>query len=112
MIARLDQHIHEVAASGANPSATLSEVRLLLEVRRRILTLENVGRELLTIADQVNDVTYSGRPAQSDELADRLCMLDALIAGKEVEPERPQRAAEDEPIEFAARRRERLQRRA
>jgi hypothetical protein len=84
-----------------------------LEVRRRILTLEEVGRELLSIADQVNDVTISGRPAQSDELADRLCALDALVAGRaEVGREESQRAAPDEPVEFAARRRERLLKRA
>lgn len=113
VIAQLDEHIHTVVRSGVNPAATLAEVRLLLDLRRRILTLEEVGRELLTIADRVNDVTISGRPAQSDELADRLCMLDAVIGGRD-EPEREgsQHAPRDEPIEFAAHRRERLLKRA
>jgi hypothetical protein len=113
MIVQLDEHILAVVNSGANPAATLAEAKLLLEIRRRILTLEEVGRELLTIADRVNDVTISGRPAQSDELADRLCMLDAVIAGRsEQGREEAQHAAQDEPIEFASRRRERLLKRA
>ena len=110
-ITRLDEHINAVASCGADPAATLAEVRLLLEVRNRIIALEEAGRELLIIADKVNDVTHGGRPAQSDELADLLLRLDAVVSGTPpLEAQRP--ASRNEPVEFVARRRERLLRRA
>jgi hypothetical protein len=111
LMARFDEHISTVASGGGNPTATLAELRLLLEVRSCITALESAGRELLAIADQVNDVAIAGRPAQSDQLADRLYALDMIVTGRsEPEHESPTARAHNEPVEFLARRRERMRR--
>jgi len=112
LIDRLDSHINTVASRGGNPAATLAELRLLLEARSRILALESTGRDLLAIADRVNDVTHAGQPAQSDELADRLYALDMVVSGAaphEPESQKPL-ADRDNPVEFISRRREMLRR--
>jgi hypothetical protein len=114
LMVRFDEHIGAIASYGGNPSTTLTELRLLLEIRSRITALETAGRELLAIADQVNDVAVAGRPAQSDELADRLYALDAIVTGRsQPEQESPTPARDrDEPVELMAHRRERMRRRA
>jgi hypothetical protein len=115
LIVRLDDHIGAVASCGGNPATTLAEVRLLLELRGRILALEDAGRMLLAIADQVNDVTHAGKPAQSDELADQLASLDSVVSGRapvNEDHDRSQVVNRDDPVEFFAHKRDRMLRRA
>jgi hypothetical protein len=110
LMARFDEHISALASYSGNQSTTPTELRLLLEIRSRITALETAGRELLAIADQVNDVAAAGRHAQSDELADRLYPLDSIVTGRS-EPEQDSRTPavdRNEPVELMAHRRERM----